>query len=133
MPNPFIHVELQTQEPATAKAFYANLFDWRFQDVPGMDYTMIAAGGDTGAGLMRAKIPGAPARWIPFIFVDDVKAFTSRAHSLGAEVVKGPAEAPGYGWYSVLAIPPARRSGSGRPRRGRGRRCPLRTSSARWD
>ena len=105
MPNPFIHVELQTPEPATAKAFYANLFDWRFQDVPGMDYTMIAAGGDTGAGLMRAKIPGAPARWIPFVFVDDVKAFTSRAQSLGAEVVKVPAEVPGYGWYSVLADP----------------------------
>lgn len=105
MPNPFIHVELQTQEPATAKAFYATLFDWRFQDVPGMDYTMIAAGGDTGAGLMRAKIPGVPARWIPFIFVDDVKAFTTKAQSLGAEVVKGPAEAPGYGWYSVLVDP----------------------------
>jgi hypothetical protein len=105
MPNPFIHVELQTQEPATAKAFYANLFDWRFQDVPGMDYTMIAAGGDTGAGLMRAKIPGAPSQWIPFVFVNDVKAFTSRAQSLGAEVVKGPAEARGYGWYSVLVDP----------------------------
>lgn len=105
MPNPFIHVELQTPEPETARGFYANLFEWRFQDVPGMDYTMIAAGGDTSAGLMRAKIPGGPSQWIPFVSVDDVKAFTTRARSLGAVVVKGPAEAPGYGWYSVLADP----------------------------
>lgn len=119
MPNPFIHVELETQAPETARAFYAGLFDWTFQDLPGMNYTMIAPGGETGAGLMRAKTPGMTARWIPFIFVDDVKASTAKARSLGAEIVKGPVEAPGYGWYSVLTDPTGATFGIWTPEAGR--------------
>lgn len=41
MANPFVHVELQTNDAAKAKDFYGRLFDWKLEDVPGMDYTLI--------------------------------------------------------------------------------------------
>jgi hypothetical protein len=47
MANPFVHVELQTQDPAKARGFYKGLFDWELQDTPGMDYTMINVGQGT--------------------------------------------------------------------------------------
>ena len=31
MPNPFVHVELHTQDPEKAKKFYKELFDWQPQ------------------------------------------------------------------------------------------------------
>ena len=34
MANPFVHVELQTNDLAKAKAFYSRLFDWKLEDVP---------------------------------------------------------------------------------------------------
>jgi predicted enzyme related to lactoylglutathione lyase len=105
MANPFIHIELQTQDPPVARAFYAGLFGWRFDDIPGMNYTMIDVGEGTGGGLMQAKERDIPSQWIPFISVDDVKASTDRARVLGATIVKGPAEVPGYGWYSVIVDP----------------------------
>ena len=105
MANPFIHIELQTQDPPAARAFYEGLFGWRFDDLPGMNYTMIDVGEGTGGGLMQAKQRDLPPQWIPFIFVDDVKASTDRARELGATIVKGPAEVPGYGWYSVIVDP----------------------------
>ena len=37
MGNPFVHVELQTQDPAKAKAFYGGLLDWKLEGTPGMD------------------------------------------------------------------------------------------------
>ncbi|MFZ5861634.1 MAG: VOC family protein [Nitrospirota bacterium] len=105
MPNPFIHIELQTQDPSQAKTFYAALFHWRFEDVPGLDYAMINVGDGTGGGLMRAKSPDAPSQWIPFIAVDDARATTDRVAALGGRVLKGPCEIPGYGWYSVIRDP----------------------------
>jgi len=104
MPNPFIHIELQTQDLAEAKAFYATLFGWRLDDLPGLRYTMIEVGEGTGGGMMQAKGDGR-SHWIPFIAVSDVQGTTRRVAALGGSVLKGPAEVPGYGWYSVLSDP----------------------------
>ena len=118
MSNPFIHIELQTQDIAKARTFYGALFSWRLHDVPGMAYTMIDAGEGTGGGMMQAKSPGARSQWIPFIAVDDVRATTERVRALGGTVLKGPAEAPGYGWYSVIADPSGAAFGVWTPQRG---------------
>ena len=34
MPNPFVHVELNTTDVAKAKSFYGGLFDWQLEDMP---------------------------------------------------------------------------------------------------
>lgn len=34
MANPFVHVELNTTDPARAKEFYGKLFAWKLEDVP---------------------------------------------------------------------------------------------------
>ena len=44
MANPFVHVELHTQDPQAAKKFYEELFDWKLEDVPEMNYTVIDVG-----------------------------------------------------------------------------------------
>ena len=52
MANPFVHVELQTNDVATAKAFYSKLFDWKLEDMKmpdGETYTMIGVGEGTEA------------------------------------------------------------------------------------
>lgn len=105
MPNPFIHIELQTQDLTQAKAFYAALFDWRLNDIPGMRYTMIGVEKGTGGGMMQSRSPDAPSRWIPFVQVEDVLATTDRVRTLGGTILQGPADVPGYGWYSVMTDP----------------------------
>lgn len=67
MGNPFVHVELQTQDTANAKAFYAGLFDWKLQDLPGMDYVMVGVGEGTGGGIMKHPTAGAPSQWLPYV------------------------------------------------------------------
>jgi predicted enzyme related to lactoylglutathione lyase len=105
MPNPFIHIELQTQDLARAKAFYSAVFDWRLDDIPGMQYTMIEVEEGTGGGMMQTKSRNTPSQWIPFIEVDDVPGTTERVRTLGGTILKGPDEVPGYGWYSVMIDP----------------------------
>ena len=108
MGNPFVHVELSTTDPAKAKSFYGQLFDWKLEDTemgPDMTYTMIQPGEGTGGGLMKQMMPGAPSSWLAYVVVDDVKAATAKAKSLGAAVLKDVTEVPGMGWFSIITDP----------------------------
>jgi uncharacterized protein len=106
MGNPFVHVELMSNDMAKAKAFYGKLFDWQLEDVPmggDMTYTMIKVGDGTGGGMMGN--PGAPSGWMAYVLVDDIKAATAKAKSLGANVMKDSVEVMGAGFYSVITDP----------------------------
>ena len=107
MANPFVHVELNTNDTAKAKAFYSKMFDWKMEDMK-MDwgtYTMIGVGDGTGGGLMQNPIPNAPSFWLSYVLVDDIEAATKKAKSLGATVCKDVTEVPDMGWLSIIADP----------------------------
>ena len=114
MANPFVRVELQANDVAAAKAFYRELFDWKLEDIPGMDYTMINVGEGTGGGLMKNPVPGSHSRWLAYVLVDDVSASTEKARSLGATICTGVTEIPDYGWFSVITDPAGATLRSGR-------------------
>ena len=60
MPNPFVHVELVTNDVPKAKEFYTQLFDWQLKEIPEIDYTLIEVGQGTGGGMMKCPMPGLP-------------------------------------------------------------------------
>ena len=108
MANPFVHIELATQDVAKAKSFYQSLFDWKLNDVDmggGMTYTLIDVGGGTGGGMMKHPMPNAPAMWLSYVQVDDIAAATAKAKSLGATVVRDVTEVMGEGSFSIIVDP----------------------------
>src|SRR5579872_5906069 len=107
MPNPFVHVELNTTDVDKAKKFYGGLFEWNLQDMPMGEhsYTVIGVGQGTGGGMMKHPVPGAPSAWLPYVEVADVHASTAKARSLGAQIMKDVTEVPGMGWFSIFLDP----------------------------
>ncbi|RJQ50689.1 MAG: VOC family protein [Nitrospiraceae bacterium] len=105
MANPFVHIELQTQDVKKSRKFYADMFDWKLEEIPGMDYTMINVGEGTGGGIMQKPVPDIPDNWLPYILVDDIAASTKKAQTLGAAICKDVTEVPGMGWFSVITDP----------------------------
>lgn len=86
MPNPFAHIELNTDDVAKAKKFYKTLFDWKLAPM-GPDYTMIDVGkGGTGGGMQKKPMPKVPTLWLPYVQVDDVKKTVAKARKLGATI-----------------------------------------------
>ena len=119
MANPFVHVELNTTDPAAAKAFYGKLFDWKLEDAPmgpDMTYTMISPGDGTGGGMMKNMIPGVPSFWLAYVLVDDIEKATRKAESLGAKVMKDVTEVMGVGWLSVIVDPTGAALGLWKPK-----------------
>ncbi len=111
MPNPFVHVELATNDLRKAREFYKNLFDWKLEDMPMADgdtYTMVEVGENdygVGGGMMKAPMPGMPSNWMAYVSVDDVKAATEKAKSLGATVIRDITPVPEMGSFSIISDP----------------------------
>jgi uncharacterized protein len=103
--NPFVHIELYTKDVDKSKKFYTSLFDWKMEELPAMDYTIINVGEGTGGGMMKNPMPDGPDNWLPYILVDDVKASTKKASSLGATVIQDVMEVSDMGWFSVVVDP----------------------------
>jgi len=107
--NTFVHVELNTPDPETAKSFYSKLFQWQLEDVPNPavptgTYTMVKVGEGTGGGIME-QIPNGPSGWLAYVEVDDIRAATKKAKSLGGEIMKDVTEVVGMGWLSFIRDP----------------------------
>ena len=108
MANPFVHIELNTNDVAKAKKFYSALFDWKLKDMPmpdGGSYTTVDVGEGTGGGMFKNPMPEVPPFWLAYVLVPDVEAATKKAESLGAKVHKGKTEVPNMGWFSIIADP----------------------------
>jgi uncharacterized protein len=107
--NPFVHVELNTPDPQKAQSFYSELFQWQLENVPNPTvptgtYTMIKVGKGTGGGIMK-QVPNGPSGWLAYVEVDDIRAATTKAKSLGGEVMKDVTEVAGMGWLSFIRDP----------------------------
>jgi predicted enzyme related to lactoylglutathione lyase len=107
--NPFVHVELNTPDPENAKAFYSKLFQWQLEDMPnpaapGGTYTIVKVGEGTGGGIMK-QVPGGPLGWLAYVGVEDIRATTQKAKSLGAEITTDVMEVMGMGWLSFIQDP----------------------------
>ena len=108
MANPFVHVELTTQDLPKAKQFYSALFGRQLQDMPmadGKSYTMINVGDGTGGGMMAAPDPGIPPHWLPYVAVEDLAASTARARELGATMIMENIPVADYGRFAIFKDP----------------------------
>ena len=88
--------EIDTPDPAGARAFYGELFGWTFRPAfesseLGRDYWIIDSDG-TSLGGLQAGVPGSPrpqAGARLYVRVDDLEAVTASAVRLGAVVERG--------------------------------------------
>lgn len=107
MANPFVHVELHTKDLPKARQFYQSLFGWELTDMPmpggSGSYTMIGVGEGVGGGMMADT--NAPPSWLAYVGVDDVRAKTAQAKSLGATVLQDIMEVGDFGTMSVIRDP----------------------------
>jgi predicted enzyme related to lactoylglutathione lyase len=105
MPNPFAHIELNTDDLNAAKSFYRSVFNWKMSDMPDMGYTLIDVGKGTGGGMQKKQMSQAPTQWLPYVEVDDVTVTLSRAREAGANVVLDHMEIGDMGAIGIFVDP----------------------------
>jgi predicted enzyme related to lactoylglutathione lyase len=102
--------ELFTPDRLAATGFYHAALGWDYQDfpTPGGVYSLAYPAGDvdrTHGGLMEVAADAMPARWQPYIGVDDCDASAVKAVELGATVLMQPFDVPDVGRIAMFADP----------------------------
>ena len=105
MANPFVHLELLSEDVAKTREFYGALFDWTLGHAPGMNYMIVKVGKRTCGGVRACSVPGVSPQWLPHVHVEDIAETIARARALGATVMKEVTEVPGMGWCGILVDP----------------------------
>jgi predicted enzyme related to lactoylglutathione lyase len=111
-PGTFCWPELVTIDQAGAKKFYTSLFGWTFEDSPldqGGTYTMLKLKGmDVGALHQMDKerqSQGIPPHWGAYVSVESADQATTKAKSLGANVLMEPFDVMDVGRMAILQDP----------------------------
>jgi uncharacterized protein len=105
-------VDLPTSDQAAAKAFYAGLFGWTYDDQPmgeGQVYSMAILGGHQVAAI-SAQPPemaaaGAPPMWNTYLAVDSVDDATAKVEAAGGKVAMAPFDVMDAGRMSFVMDP----------------------------
>jgi len=99
-----VHVEFAVKEPAKVKKFYGDLFGWKFQDVPEMDYVLFEAPSGPGGGIgpvMEGQQPGITN----YLKVENIDDTIERIERAGGKILVPKQEVPGQGWMSWFEDP----------------------------
>jgi predicted enzyme related to lactoylglutathione lyase len=109
MPSPVVFFQIATADPAAARAFYGQLFDWEFSET-GNPVTPISinpkgpADFDPNGSFLQLP-PGAPPFVGIFVRVDDLGATVAKAEGLGAKVVLPITETAGGTHLAIIRGP----------------------------
>ena len=101
-----VHVEIPAEDQAASGKFYSELFGWKIQAFPELDYAMFDAEGGPGGGF--PKVDGqivTPGSVMVYVGTDDIEASLARAESLGGSTVVPKTEIPGQGWFAIFSDP----------------------------
>jgi predicted enzyme related to lactoylglutathione lyase len=102
--------ELNTRETEAAKAFYAAVFGWAFEqrEFETGTYTSIKVGDATVGGMIdiSGRVPDEiPANWLVYFAVDDTDATLEKAKAASGNVAFGPEDIGEVGRIAVLLDP----------------------------
>jgi uncharacterized protein len=105
MANPFVWFDLRSGDPTLVRPFYERLLGWEIQNVPiGDDAVPMIGGAAPWASILPGGAGSVSTGWVPYVQVDDVDAATTKAKTLGANVVRGRTEGPS-GSFTTITDP----------------------------
>jgi predicted enzyme related to lactoylglutathione lyase len=100
-----VHVEIPAADQAAAGKFYQELFGWKIQPMPEMNYTMWEAGDGSGGGFPSVSDESPAGQVIVYIDSEDIDADLKTIEKLGGKVVHPKTEIPGMGWFALFSDP----------------------------
>jgi len=101
-----VHVEIPAVNVDGAGKFYQDLFGWKIQPIPEMNYTMWEAGeGDEYGGFPQVSQDNPAGQVLVYIASDDIEADLKQVEKLGGKVLHAKDEIPGTGWFGIFQDP----------------------------
>jgi len=105
MPHP-VHFEIHATDPDKLSKFYADVFGWKVQHLPHMNYWLLDTGGTNG-GMMKRHGAAAPDgaavnAFVMSLGVASVDEMLKKSLAAGATVALPKQAIPGVGWQVYI-------------------------------
>ena len=109
MGKPVVYWEFWSKEGASVSKFYEEVFGWKIQYIPDINYRFV----DTGAGFginggIKPQEGPRPGNITLYIDVDDLDAYAQKIEAAGGKVIVAKQEVPNMGSYSLFQDPDGR-------------------------
>lgn len=108
MSSAVTHFEIYGDDLDKLAEFYRQLFGWKIEKLPAIDYFQIQTGPpETAAirgGLLNRPIPG-PRSWVHYVSVDSIDKTIDLVQSMGGKVVREKAAVPKVAWHAIVEDP----------------------------
>jgi uncharacterized protein len=93
------HFEIPFDDVERAKKFYTELFGWKLESYPGMEYWMIDAQKGIGGGMMKRQHPDQ--KITDYFGVTSVSDFSAKVEKLGGKILMPKMAVPKMGYFAV--------------------------------
>ncbi len=103
--HPIVHIEFSAHNREAAGKFYADLFGWKVQQIPEMNYATFEAEGGPGGGFNPVSETYPAGTVLVYVNSDDINTTLSQVESLGGKVIVPKSEIPGVGWFAIFSDP----------------------------
>ena len=103
--HPVVHVEISATNLEAASKFYADLFGWKVEQIPEMNYASFEPGEGVGGGLNPVGENYPAGTVTVYIGTDDIEASLAKAEKLGGKAIVPKSEIPGFGWFGMFLDP----------------------------
>ena len=100
-----VHVEFSAQDREAAGKFYSDLFGWKIQQYPEMNYATFDTGEKAGGGFNPVSETNPAGSVLVHVSTDDIDATLAKAEALGAKIVLTKTEIPDTGWFGIFSDP----------------------------
>ena len=99
------HIELSAKDRKVSKKFYAEVFEWKFQDYEEMNYTTFETGEGVGGGFSPVGEDNPAGTVTVYIQTDDVTASLAKVTAAGGTVLMTEQEIPNVGKFGTFRDP----------------------------
>ncbi|HLE51570.1 MAG TPA: VOC family protein [Anaerolineales bacterium] len=109
--HPVVHVEISATNLEAASKFYADLFGWKVEQNPELNYASFEPGEGVGGGFNPVQEGNPAGSVVVYIGTDDIEASLAKAETLGGKAIVPKTEIPGFGWFGMFLDPTGNKMG----------------------
>jgi uncharacterized protein len=99
-----VHFEFASTNPSATRKFLERVFDWKFANVPGVDYFPFGAPSGPGGAVMPASVD-RPIGVLNYLLSREIDADLRRIEAAGGRLRVPRTEIPGVGWWAMFEEP----------------------------
>src|SRR2546422_10735107 len=81
-----VHVEFHSNDPVRTKRFYGEVFGYKFEEFPEMNYTMYKAPGGPAGGIMKV-MENRPPQVLNYLMASNIEQTLPKVSAAGGAVL----------------------------------------------